>query len=596
MNIGIYFNTEKYVGGVYQYILTFLDCLRECDKYNYFVFYASEDFPVTKYHGNGWKLIDLNHEVYVKSNVTYYLNQICKFGIINPHKIILNRFLHKKFKEYEIDLMIYLTPAVDSFGTGIPYIMTIFDLQHRLQPNFLEVSADGIWEEREYLYKNATKHASAIIVDSEIGKEDVINFYQIPQERVKVLPYVSPTYILNGISEVDKRDIIRKFNLPEHFIFYPAQFWPHKNHINLVKALHLIKMKWGEVISAVFVGSRQERWGEFDRVMNLVRDLKMENEIKYLGFVSEKEMIALYSTAIALVMPTFFGPTNIPPLEAFSLGCPVITSNIRGIREQTGDAAVLVDPRNIEEIARAIYQVYIDIDLRKTLIENGYKIIKNWTQKDFSLKLGSIIDGCISELPNVDNIYQESISLPKEIANEKALWQVKFQVHIDLWNYYLSEGKDSQAEKSFKEALSITEIPEQVRFYVLVAFGNYYSIQKRYKEAEEKFNRALSVEGIPDSEKVFVHYDLGSMYERKGDYKKAKDKFETVIDLVKKWRWGMLFGDRKIFEGRTHFHLGIIYQGMGEKEKAAEEFKQCLNLIPDHRKARENLKVIQMDL
>jgi tetratricopeptide (TPR) repeat protein len=327
-------------------------------------------------------------------------------------------------------------------------------------------------------------------------------------------------------------------------------------------------MKWGVVIPAVFVGSKQERWGEFDRVMNLVRHFGMENEIKYLGVVSNKEMIVLYSTATALVMPTFFGPTNIPPIEAFNLGCPVITSNIRGIREQVGNAAILVNPRNPEEIAEAIYRVSTDINLRRILIEKGYKKAKDWTLQDFSLNLHSIIDECCLRLSKDNNIYQEEIYLPKEIVKEGIPWRQEFQTSIGLWNYYLSEGNDVKAERSFKEAISIKEVPEQVKFYLFATFGSYYLIQKRYKEAEEKFKETLSIREVPRQQIFHAILGLANCYSSQGKYTEAEERFNEALSLEvpPQTRFQAILG------------LGNCYSSQGKHKEAEERFKEALTI------------------
>jgi glycosyltransferase involved in cell wall biosynthesis len=82
-------------------------------------------------------------------------------------------------------------------------------------------------------------------------------------------------------------------------------------------------------------------------------------------------MIALYKNAFALVFPTFFGPDNLPPLEAFALQCPVIASKVPGSTEQLGDAAILFDPKNPEEIANSILSVYLNPGVKQQLIEKG---------------------------------------------------------------------------------------------------------------------------------------------------------------------------------------------------------------------------------
>ncbi len=102
-------------------------------------------------------------------------------------------------------------------------------------------------------------------------------------------------------------------------------------------------------------------------------------------------MGAVYAGAAALVMPTFHGPTNIPVLEAWVYGCPVITSNVRGIRDQAGDAAVLVDPSSVDEIAEGIRKLWTDPEFSKEMADRGRKRISLYTLKDFQKRLTAII-------------------------------------------------------------------------------------------------------------------------------------------------------------------------------------------------------------
>jgi glycosyltransferase involved in cell wall biosynthesis len=103
-------------------------------------------------------------------------------------------------------------------------------------------------------------------------------------------------------------------------------------------------------------------------------------------------MSVIYAEARALTMPTFFGPTNIPVLEAWGFGCPVLTSDIRGIREQVGDAGVLVDPLSVEAIAEGIYQLWTDEGLRRTLAERGRQRLASYTPDDYRKRLIDIIE------------------------------------------------------------------------------------------------------------------------------------------------------------------------------------------------------------
>ena len=101
-----------------------------------------------------------------------------------------------------------------SFLTDIPSVVPIHDLQHRVHPEFREVSTLGQWEKREYLYNNIKNSAYRIFVDSNVGKEDVIRYYGVEPERIMVVPFLPPSYLESDMPEEDVRGVIGKYNLP----------------------------------------------------------------------------------------------------------------------------------------------------------------------------------------------------------------------------------------------------------------------------------------------------------------------------------------------------------------------------------------------
>ena len=227
-------------------------------------------------------------------------------------------------------------------------------------------------------------------MDSPIGKQDVIDFYKVPSGRIEIVPFLPPSYLNKNVSEEQKKKVREENKLPERFIFYPAQFWPHKNQLNLVKAVGLLKKK-GVAVPTVLVGAKLEQWGSYQKVMQVIEENQLKDTVHFLGYVSNDEMSALYSMAQALVMPTFLGPTNIPVYEAWFMRCPVLYSDIRGPREQAGNAAILFDPQKPERIADAIEKIWDNESLRQELITKGEKRLTLWTRKDFYDKIRSII-------------------------------------------------------------------------------------------------------------------------------------------------------------------------------------------------------------
>ncbi|AFY91642.1 glycosyltransferase family 4 protein [Chamaesiphon minutus] len=286
---------------------------------------------------------------------------------------------------HQIDVILSLTPNCPT--VEYPSIATIWDLQHKLQSYFPEVSEAGEWDRREKFYTEMLSRAAFIITGTETGKAEIERFYQVPAARIKVIPFFTPQFALNPVPI--ERNIKTKFNLPERYLFYPAQFWPHKNHVGLLLALKYLKEKYNLELALVLVGANK---GNEFYVREKVQELDLSKQVYFLNFVDRVDLISLYVNAFAMTFVTFFGPDNFPPLEAMALGCPVIASNVSGAQEQLGSAAILVDPKQPAEIALAIESLVKDDLLRQKTIENGLKRANRWTAKDYIQEIFATID------------------------------------------------------------------------------------------------------------------------------------------------------------------------------------------------------------
>ena len=285
---------------------------------------------------------------------------------------------------------LWIFPAEDTWAYQIkvPALAAIHDLMHRYERRFPEVSAQGEYERREYEYLNISRWATGVLVDSEVGKQQFTESYGRNPRSVYVLPYVASKYILaagQGKADLDH------YGLPDKFIFYPAQFWEHKNHKRLIRAAAALKPQYPD-IHLVFVGSKKNA---YTSAVELVQDLDMEEKVHFLGYVPDSEMAELYHRARALVMPTFFGPTDIPPLEAIALGCPVAVSGIYGLREQMGDAALYFNPESVTEITQVMERLWRDDALCRDLAQRGLVRAAQWTQAHFNERLREIIDAVL---------------------------------------------------------------------------------------------------------------------------------------------------------------------------------------------------------
>jgi glycosyltransferase involved in cell wall biosynthesis len=301
------------------------------------------------------------------------------------------------YQECGLDLVLYPVYSVSAFETRVPSVVTIHDLNHRVYTEFPETRALGEFERREYYFRNACRHALTLLVESDTGREDLLAFYRdvgLQEDRVVVLPMLPARMVDVHVSD-DQRTLIReRYALAGEYLFYPAQFWPHKNHLRLVQALYHLKHSARLTPTLALGGSHSGslRHRTFVNVMREAQTLGVAGQIRYLGFIPDEDMAALYAEAVGLVMPTFFGPTNIPVLEAFAIGCPVVTSDIHGIRQQTDGAAILVNPRSPEDIADGLRRLLTSDAQRAALVTRGREVLARYTPQDYLRTLRRALD------------------------------------------------------------------------------------------------------------------------------------------------------------------------------------------------------------
>jgi glycosyltransferase involved in cell wall biosynthesis len=261
-------------------------------------------------------------------------------------------------------------------------------LQAVLQPFFPEVSARAEWDVRERRYAAALRRASYIITGTRAGQAEIERFYQVAPERVRILPHPTPRFALNAPPGDDAATLSR-LGLAPGFVFYPAQLWPHKNHAGLLQAARILKERDGLAPALVFTGSDQ---GNRAHLLRLADELGVSSQVHWLGFVERQDLLALYRQAAMLVYPSYFGPENLPPLEAFACGCPVAAARVSGATEQLADAAFLFDPANPTEMAQAIRSIWSDEGLRRTLVARGRQRASRFTGDDFAGGVLAILD------------------------------------------------------------------------------------------------------------------------------------------------------------------------------------------------------------
>ena len=277
-------------------------------------------------------------------------------------------------RKFNIELL--WLPSPYKMDTDLPYIFTVWDLQHRLQPFFPEVSANRTWSMREKFFSEATRRAAYVITGTQAGKKELQQFYGIADERIKLLPHPTPAFALKYKDE----KIPVALQVPDEFVFYPAQFWAHTNHITLLKALNYCNRQFNRKINAVFVG---HDYGNKSFIQKNINELGLQDQVFMFDFIGRNDMIALYQQAQVLVYISLFGPENLPPLEAMALGCPVIYSNVNGAKEQLGENVILVDPIDYKLIGNSIINLIDNGGLRNEMREKGFQCAASYTTKHY---------------------------------------------------------------------------------------------------------------------------------------------------------------------------------------------------------------------
>lgn len=306
------------------------------------------------------------------------------------HRWLGENFIERFFACHGIDLVYFTSPSELARDLErLNYIFTVLDLCHRDDPEFPEVRNDREFERRDVLYNTTLTKAVAVLVDSEVGKQNVIRRYGVDNLRVHVMPFSPASGTQHSEIEYETSfiDIRSKYKLDIDYVFYPAQFWSHKNHIYLLRGLKILEEDYGIRIGVIFAGS--DVGGNLAHVKGVAQDLKLSERVRFAGFVSNEEVPYLYRQSIALVMPSYFGPTNLPPLEAFSLGVPVLYPDKSGLREQVGDAALLMDLHDPASMAEHLAKLLSDADLRNDLIMNGKRRISSLCDED---RLKTLVD------------------------------------------------------------------------------------------------------------------------------------------------------------------------------------------------------------
>jgi glycosyltransferase involved in cell wall biosynthesis len=378
--IGILAFSDKLGGGVYQYTQSIIDALKEDGTKKYIIFCNIDDTRFDNY----------NLEV---RKMTKYKNSIFKMIIMTLQFLFFFRkplILTKQEIKCFSDIDMFIAPSISAyphFFLNKPFIFTLHDMQERYYPEFFSIYRRFTrWLNNRTLAQSATK----IICESKFVKNDIIKFTGTRSNKISIIQSPPPQEFLDFEFEDNQFGVVReKYNLPQKYIFYPAQCWLHKNHIKLVEAFNLVSEKYSD-INLILTGSQKD---DYPNIESKINQLGLNDKIKHLGYIDYEDLPYLYKMSQMLIMPTLFESVSIPIYEAFSLEVPVCSSNVVALPEQVGDAGLLFNPNSIEDIANKIIEYLSNSELKKNRALKGFNKVLDFNHQEYKKQLIEVLNG-----------------------------------------------------------------------------------------------------------------------------------------------------------------------------------------------------------
>jgi glycosyltransferase involved in cell wall biosynthesis len=280
----------------------------------------------------------------------------------------------------------FVLPPISS---KVRKVVTVHDLA------FIEHPEYAVPQLAAYLNKvvpEAVAAADVVAAVSQATSETLIEHFKTPAEKITIIPNGIRPYFRRITDPILLSATLYKFGLKHPLVLGVGTLEPRKNHLGLIKAFHKAQSAGGNKHRPAMLALAGGPGWLYDETQQLIAKLKLENKVRFLGRVTELELITLYSMADAFVFPSFFEGFGVPLIEAMACGAPVITSNTSSLPEVAGGAAILIDPHNSGQISGAILQVLESKELQDELRKKGYAQSQKFTWPNSANKMLSVYE------------------------------------------------------------------------------------------------------------------------------------------------------------------------------------------------------------
>ena len=259
------------------------------------------------------------------------------------------------------------------------YLVTVHDLNNILYPN--EDASKTMQNLRERMLRRGLRRASRVIAVSEATKRDVVQRLGIDASRISVVYSAVDNQAAAPVGEEERKRTLERYSINEPFVLYAGRIQVHKNVPRLIEAFGVAKAQlenhWKyHNLKLIVIG---DDLGAVPSVRHAVLRTRVQGSVRFLGFVPVETLRVFYDCAEVFLFPSLYEGFGMPPLEAMAHGTPVVTSNVSSLPEAVGDAAELVGPENVFDIARGLRRVLLDEDHRNELRRKGFEQLKKFS-------------------------------------------------------------------------------------------------------------------------------------------------------------------------------------------------------------------------
>ncbi len=353
--------------GIGTYIRSLITYLSRIDqRTEYVLLCRKEDCSLVKRLGNNFRAIP-------EPSAPYSISEQIRIPLrLNLERIDLFHTPH------------YVLPAL----TPCRSVVTIHDCIHLMFPKYLPNRTAHTYA--RLAFQIAARRSDRILTVSEASKRDILKLFDLPNEKVTVIPNAIDERFLSTPLDDEIVRVRERYQLSDRFVLYAGSAKPHKNVERLLDAFFMLRQKEGfNDLSLIIIGNEISKYSTLRRA---VHRYKLHKHVRFLGFVTHETLAILYRLSDVFVFPSLYEGFGLPPLEAMACGTPVLTSNVSSLPEVVGDAAVLVDPYNPRSIADGMELILTDTELRETLKERGLKRVRQFSWQESVTRVRNIYE------------------------------------------------------------------------------------------------------------------------------------------------------------------------------------------------------------